>query len=56
MSKKTHSFLIYFSDMFFNRIACFYSKIWKFYQIYVLHTFIEEMAIPTSIQKLYQVK
>ena len=56
MSKKLIHFLICFFDMFFNIIACFYSEIWKNYQIYILQTFIEEMTISASIHKLQLVK
>ena len=43
-------FLVYFSDLCYNVIACFYAKIYIIYQIYILHKFIAEMKIPARIR------
>ena len=56
MSQKLIHFLYIFLICFFYIITCFYSEILEFYQIHILQTFTEEMAVLASIQKLYLVK
>ena len=46
MSQKLIDLLTYFSDLFYNINAYYYAEIWRPYQIYVLHIFTEELAIP----------
>ena len=36
MSKKLTEFLVHFSDLYYNVIACFYVEICTIYQIYIL--------------------
>ena len=50
MSKKLIEFLVHFSDLYYNVIACFYAEICTIYQIYILHKFIAEMRIPARIR------
>ena len=51
MSQKLIDFFIHFSDLCYNVITYFYTETWRFYQIYILHIYIEEDTIPAKIQK-----
>ena len=50
MSKKLIEFLVHFSYLYYNVIACFYAEIYTIYQIYILHKFIAERKIPARIR------
>ena len=50
MSQKHIEFLVHFSDLYYNVIACFYAEICTIYQIYILQKFIVEMRIPARIR------
>ena len=50
MSQKLIEFLVHFSNLYYNVIACFYVEICTIYQIYILQKFTTEMKIPTRIR------
>ena len=50
MSKKLIEFLVHFSDLYYNVIACFYADICTIYQIYILRKFTAERKIPARIR------
>ena len=49
MSKKLIEFIVHFSDLYYNVIACFYAEICIIYQIYILQKLIAEMRILARI-------
>ena len=51
MSQNLIDFLIHFSYLCYNVITYFYAEIWRFYQTYILHIYIEEATIPAKIHK-----
>ena len=51
ISKKLIDFLVHFSDLYYNIMACFYAEICTIDLIYILQKFTTEMRISSKDQK-----